>query len=110
VPRKGKVLADRYHARALTSPRAVRHALAYTLNNWRKHGEDRGEQVRHMNVDPFSSGIAFGGWQELAGSPFLYRAPETYYPLHVRTPRTWLLKTGWCKFHPLIRAREVPGS
>ena len=27
--RSGRVFADRYHARPLTSPRAVRHALAY---------------------------------------------------------------------------------
>jgi REP element-mobilizing transposase RayT len=29
VRRTGRVIADRFHARPLTSPRAVRHALAY---------------------------------------------------------------------------------
>jgi REP element-mobilizing transposase RayT len=36
--RKGKVFADRFHDRVLTSPRQVRHALAYVLCNARKHG------------------------------------------------------------------------
>ena len=39
--RTGKVISDRFHARPLTSPRAVRNTLAYILNNWRHHGEDQ---------------------------------------------------------------------
>jgi REP element-mobilizing transposase RayT len=35
--RSGKLFADRYHARALTSPRTVRLALRYVLLNVRKH-------------------------------------------------------------------------
>jgi REP element-mobilizing transposase RayT len=35
--RKGKVFGDRYHARPLKTPREVRHALAYVLNNAWKH-------------------------------------------------------------------------
>jgi len=31
VRRTGKVISDRFHARSLTSPRAVRNAVAYTL-------------------------------------------------------------------------------
>jgi REP element-mobilizing transposase RayT len=31
--RKGPVWADRWHERALTSPRAVRHAIVYVLTN-----------------------------------------------------------------------------
>src|SRR5262249_51577855 len=30
-------LGDRYHARSLSTPREVRNALVYVLNNWRKH-------------------------------------------------------------------------
>jgi len=37
----GEVIGDRYHARPLTSPRAVRNTLAYVLNNYRHHGEDQ---------------------------------------------------------------------
>src|SRR4051812_5153542 len=36
--RRGRFFSDRYHARALKTPREVRNALAYVLNNARKHG------------------------------------------------------------------------
>ena len=94
--RTGKVIGDRYHARPLTSPRAVRNAIAYVLNNWRHHGEDR-------------LGVA-QTWKELADSPVLWPLRPTYYPLLVRRSRTWLLATGWLQFHPLISLREVPGD
>ena len=107
--RMGRVFADRYHARPLTSPRAVRHALAYTLANWRKHGEDQAAFARTWNVDPYSSGALFGGWKELASSPVFWPLPPTYQPLIVFRPRTWLLQ-NWSRYHPLISVREVPGS
>jgi len=37
LERKGRVFADRYHARALQTPRAVHFALRYVLLNARKH-------------------------------------------------------------------------
>jgi len=37
LQRHGKVFADRYHARALKTPRSVRWALRYVLLNVRKH-------------------------------------------------------------------------
>ncbi len=110
VRRAGKVVADRFHARALTTPRAVRHALSYVLNNWRHHHEDRASFARTWRVDPYSSGVAFPDWKELEDSPFLYRPPPTYFPLLVWRPRTWLLAKGWQQFHPLISVREVPGD
>jgi REP element-mobilizing transposase RayT len=42
LEREGRVFADRYHARALKTPRAVRLALRYVLLNVRKHA--RGPQ------------------------------------------------------------------
>jgi REP element-mobilizing transposase RayT len=33
--RTGRVIGERFHARPLTSPRAVRNAIAYVLGNWR---------------------------------------------------------------------------
>jgi REP element-mobilizing transposase RayT len=106
--RTGRVIADRYHARPLTSPRAVRHAISYTLSNWRRHGEDRAPFARSWTVDPFSSGALFAGWRELEGSLFFWPLPPTYYPLMVFRPRTWLLQ-HWNRFYPSISAREVPG-
>jgi REP element-mobilizing transposase RayT len=106
--RTGRVIADRYHARPLTSPRAVRNAIAYTLANWRHHGEDRAPFAQTWQVDPFSSGALFPGWKELESSPFFWPLPPTYHPLIVFRPRTWLLQS-WDRFYPLISVREVPG-
>src|SRR4029079_10068870 len=62
VRRRGRVFSERYHARALKSPRSVRNAVAYVLNNWRRHREDRAELARTWGVDPYSSGVYFNGW------------------------------------------------
>ena len=102
---RGTVFPDRYHARIIRSRRQARHALAYVLNNWRRHGEDR---ARRWLVDPFSSGATFAGWRELAHAHVFWPVPATYQPLPVWLPHTWLLYEGW-KRYGLIRAREVPG-
>ena len=107
--RTGRVISGRFHARPLTSPRAVRNTLAYVLSNWRHHGEDQAHFARTWKVDPFSSGALFAGWKELEGSPFFWPLPPKYLPLIVFRPRTWLLR-NWGRFHPLISVREVPGS
>ncbi len=87
--RRGRVFADRYHPRALKSPRSVRHAVSYVLNNWRHHGADRG---RTWLVDPFSSGLNYPGWRELADASVMWRpTTPTYEPLWVWLPQTWLL-------------------
>ena len=103
--RRGRVFADRYYALPLTTPRQVRNCLAYVLNNWRRHGEDRD---RRWNVDPFSTGIWFPGWAERSEAPLLYTPPPSYVWMMTWLPRTWLLREGWKK-HPLVSLREVPG-
>ncbi len=108
VRRKGQVFADRYNARALTSPRAVRNALCYVLNNWRHHDEHLRIKAREWKVDPYSSAIAFPDWKERAELPTLYRPPATYFALITWRPRTWLLREGW-KRHGLISIHEIPG-
>src|SRR5438128_10143214 len=35
--RRGRVFSDRFHAHALRTPREVRNALVYVLQNWAKH-------------------------------------------------------------------------
>jgi REP element-mobilizing transposase RayT len=107
--RTGRVIGGRFHARPLTSPRAVRNALAYVLSNWRHHGEDRAHFAQSWKVDPFSSGAVFFGWKELEDSPVLWPLPPAYHPLIVFRPRTWLLRS-WDRFYPLISVREVPGN
>ena len=95
VERRGTVFPDRYHARVLRSPTTVRNALAYVLNNWRKHREDRGHAAR--KVDPYSSGINFGGWLERRDVPVLYEPPDGFSRLSTSLPLTWLLRAGWEK-------------
>jgi hypothetical protein len=56
----GRVFLDRYHDRILRTPREVRHALAYVLQNARKHGAAPRSAPRAW-VDPMSSGPWFDG-------------------------------------------------
>jgi REP element-mobilizing transposase RayT len=107
--RRGTVFPDRYHAEIITSPRQARHALSYCLNNFRKHQEDRVEPMSSWAIDWFSSGITFPGWAEYGDAPFLWRGPETYDPLVVYQPRTWLLREGWKKSGS-ISCHEVPSA
>ncbi len=106
VVRRGTVFPDRYHARVLRSPTQTRNALAYVLNNWRKHREDRGHPTR--KIDPYSSGINFGGSRELADSPVLYESPKGFSRLSTSLPQTWLLQAGWAKAGE-ISAFVAPG-
>ncbi len=57
--RRGPVFSDRFHERALRSPREVRNSLVYVLQDARKHG------IGFRGPDPFSSGEAFDGWADL---------------------------------------------
>jgi REP element-mobilizing transposase RayT len=82
--RTGRLFADRYHDRILRSPREVRNALAYVLNNAVKHGVALlGDQP-----DPCSSGRWFTGWRA--------RIPERERdPCPLPIAKTWLLSVGW---------------
>jgi REP element-mobilizing transposase RayT len=104
--RKGSVFEDRYQAEIITTPKRARHALAYVLNNWRKHGEDRGKRY---NTDPYSTGCLFTGWKAYEGKNFMWQLPEGYGPLIVWLPQTWLLREGW-KRHGRIGFHEVPSA
>ncbi len=53
--RRGSVLADRYHVHVLRTPREVRHALLYVLNNGRKHAAQHGLAYGPTWLDPYSS-------------------------------------------------------
>ena len=54
----GAVFADRYFSRAVEGFRAIKNALAYVINNARKHGAWSSSR----QPDPFSSGRWFLGW------------------------------------------------
>jgi REP element-mobilizing transposase RayT len=104
---RGNVFPDRYHCEVITCPRQARNTLAYVLNNWRKHREDRRVVARAWRIDPFSSGACFGGWLDEAANPMLWAMPPTYDRMMVSRPRSWLLRKGW-QAHGLISIRDVP--
>ncbi|TMQ24328.1 MAG: hypothetical protein E6J90_08190 [Deltaproteobacteria bacterium] len=108
--RRGIVFPDRYHAEIITSPRQARHALNYVLSNWRKHKEDRKAPMSSWKIDWFSSAVMFPGWAEYGEEAFLWRGRETYEPLLVYQPKTWLLRVGWMRGGPPISYREVPSA
>ena len=55
--RRGKVLADRFHARLLRTPAEVKHAVHYVRRNLHHHAGDRSAYV-----DPFSSMSGEATW------------------------------------------------
>ena len=95
--RRGRVFTDRYHAEQLPTPRRYRNAVAYVLNNRRRHLKKQGRrQPASSWVDPFSSAKPIHGVLQSVGPP-----PSA-------VPRTWLAKTGWTRYG-LVRSYEVPG-
>ncbi len=99
--RRGPIWADRWHGRALSTPREVRNALAYVLLNARKH------QTIPFGLDPCAS-VA---WSADAFADRVYReglemmAAERAPP--VARARTWLLSTGWLRYGRL-RLADFP--
>jgi REP element-mobilizing transposase RayT len=83
--RRGAVVADRYHARLLRTPREVRNAIGYVLRNGSRHRATRGGEL-----DPASSGRWFQGWSRK-------QAPAPDLPA-VAPPRSWLLRCGWSRW------------
>jgi hypothetical protein len=97
--RAGRVWEDRFHSRALASPRDVRHAIVYVLMNAKKH------MVRAPNLDPCSTAAWFSGWR----TPRAQAPPGECTGPVTQAPRTWLLGTGW-KRHGLVGLNERPGA
>jgi REP element-mobilizing transposase RayT len=105
--RRGNVFVDRYHAEVIKTPNQARRTLAYVLNNWRKHREDRDGDASRWNVDPYSSGVLFLGWKKREDAEVMWKWPDSYDPLVVYLPKTWLLSQGWLR-HGRISFDEVP--
>src|SRR5690349_6882269 len=93
LARRGRLFADRYHARALKTPRAAHFAVRYVLLNARKHGA----AVAPGFIDGCSSAAWFGDFSrpdELAFGAAQTRAQwRTASGLEapVVVPETWLL-------------------
>ena len=89
--RSGTVFSDRYHDHVLRSPREVRNAVQYVLNNARKHG------IRLIEkLDPFASGGWFDGWATRDRVP---RWPPEESPL--ARARSWVMTRGLRRVPPL---------
>jgi putative transposase len=92
--RKGRVVGDRYHARALRTPREMRTSMVYVLLNFRKH-------LRAPPcIDPRSSGPHFSGWQRAPAATDI--APATLPPV------SWIARVGWRRAGGLLRVEEHP--
>ena len=96
----GKVWGGRYHSRDLDSPRAVRNAISYLFQNYKKHGY---AVFGRGFVDPCSSAIGFERWSE----PVVTMRPE---PWSAPRPTTWLLDEGWWTKHGLLNPSDRPAS
>jgi REP element-mobilizing transposase RayT len=97
--RRGAVFAFRFHATPITRPTQARNAIAYILNNWRRHKNDVRAPYR---IDPYSSAEQFHGWK----TPHGY-APRAE-PLPCVRATSWLLTDGWTRAGP-VRTDEIPG-
>jgi putative transposase len=99
VVRRGSVWGDRYHARPLTTPREVRHAIVYVITNWYKHVPGA------AGLDPCSSAPMFDGWK----TPPASGAPPVATPAEapIRRAETWLASKGWKRLG-LIALSEGP--
>jgi REP element-mobilizing transposase RayT len=101
--REGKVFKFRYKAKQIRSREYARNAIAYVLNNWRRHREDFYDLgSRRAVLDEYSSAVSFAGW-----TSGRFAIPTTHIPLPVSPPRTSLLRTDW-QWHGLIDPWEIP--
>ena len=98
LERKGRLFADRYHARALKTPREVRFALRYVLLNVRKHARD---SVTAGLVDTRSSAAWFRGFGRPAELAFGAHAVRSEWlrtsgsaEPPVAEASIWLLRVG----------------
>jgi REP element-mobilizing transposase RayT len=91
--RRGRFFADRWHGRALTSPRQVRNALVYVLANFRKH-----HPTARPGIDPYSSAPYCHDFIEFPHGPPAARFPHPLTPLDDPASvvaQSWLLSKGW---------------
>src|SRR5260370_27687257 len=98
LERHGNVWSERYHSRALKTPREVRNGIVYVLMNRHKHAS------KAMALDPCSSASLFDGWKL---PPSLAPPHESIEGNPVEPPVTWLVRVGW-KRHGLIDPDERP--
>ena len=93
------MFADRFHDRVLRDDLQLRRALAYVLNNARRHG-----LKLRWPIDLFSSAPWFDGWSSVRRYDKL--VPDIPKPIADPLPRShWKAWTLYSR----IRPGEVPG-
>jgi hypothetical protein len=119
--RSGKVVGDRYHVRALTTPRQMRTSMVYVLLNFRKHLN------APAGIDPRSSGPHFSGWHPRARLDSADVAPAAGAaapgaaapgaaatdaavrgPVATAAATTWMATIGWRRAGGPLRPEERP--
>lgn len=95
---RGSWWSGRYHRQDLKTPRQVRNALVYILNNWRKHGV---VFAHALVLDACSSARWFEGWSIARTTR---DGPSPFEP--ARTP---LSRYPW-KRHDAIHPLEMPAA
>ena len=101
--REGTVFEDRYHVEVIKTPRQMRAALCYVMQNARRHGEQLDR--RWNGMDPFSSAWWFDGWRDDRWRVGIIPAEEP----PVSAAGSWLLTVGWRR-HGLLAIDEVPAA
>jgi REP element-mobilizing transposase RayT len=106
--RSGALFEERYHTRPLRTPREVRNAIRYVLNNALHHGAAPQERDATW-IDPYSSAPWFDGWRERVEPDTWWKHALLDEPSPVARPTVWLLAVGWRR-HGRIAFDEVPGK
>lgn len=105
LKRTGKLFAQRYHARQLTTPTQVRYALRYVLLNRKHHAAEK--EFSKTWFDPWSSAAWFDGWTTPLRASAGWQAELLAMERPTARPQTWLLSTGW-KIKGLLRLDDRP--
>jgi REP element-mobilizing transposase RayT len=100
LDRRGRLFAERFHERILRTPTEVRRALAYVLNNSRRHDP---EKFSSYWIDPCSSAPWFTGWRSQLREPWARAEGEP----PVVPAQTWLLTEGWRRVGGLLYLDEI---
>jgi REP element-mobilizing transposase RayT len=105
LSRKGKLFAQRYHARYLRTPREVRNAIRYVLLNRKHHAAEK--KYARQWIDPCSSAAWFDGWTQPVRGDEPWKRELLAMDRPTEKATVWLLTTGW-KRHGLLRFDERP--
>ena len=107
MDRGGDLFEERYHARALRTPREVKNALRYVINNERHHAEERHFFYHPDWIDPFSSALWFDGWRRSIDMASV--DPALPARRVTAEPHTWLRRVGWRRWG-VLDFDEIPGG